>query len=206
MAGRLIMVRHGQSTWNLENLFTGWTDVDLTPQGMRGSTAGGTGTGTRSAGARYRLHLGAETRDPHPMAHARGAGSAVVAGRAAAGGSTNVTTARCRGSTRRRPWSVTARRRCKIWRRSYDVPPPPLSPDDQRHPRFDPPLSPTSPAADLPATESLKDTLARVKPYWEQRIVPELRRDRTYCWSHTATASGPWSRCSTDYPSRRSSS
>jgi len=65
----------------------------------------------------------------------------------------------------------------KIWRRSYDVPPPPLGLDDQRHPRFDRRYAQV-PAADLPATESLKSTLARVLPYWDERIAPELRADR----------------------------
>ena len=61
----------------------------------------------------------------------------------------------------------------KIWRRSYDIPPPPLAPDDPRNPRFDPRYAEVDPY--LPAAESLKDTLARVLPYWESRIVPELR-------------------------------
>jgi 2,3-bisphosphoglycerate-dependent phosphoglycerate mutase len=61
-----------------------------------------------------------------------------------------------------------------IWRRSYDVPPPPLALDDERHPRFDRRYAGV-PAADLPATESLKTTLERVLPYWQQRIVPELK-------------------------------
>ena len=65
----------------------------------------------------------------------------------------------------------------KVWRRSYDIPPPPLSTDDKRHPRFDPRYAGVAPS-DLPATESLKDTLARVLPYWEQRIAPELRAGR----------------------------
>jgi len=66
----------------------------------------------------------------------------------------------------------------KIWRRSYDIPPPPLSLDDPRHPRFDPRYADLDPQL-LPATESLKDTLARVLPFWERRIVPELRADKT---------------------------
>ena len=65
----------------------------------------------------------------------------------------------------------------QIWRRSYDIPPPPLALDDPRHPRFDARYRDVA-AADLPATESLKDTLARVQPYWEQRVVPELRRGK----------------------------
>jgi 2,3-bisphosphoglycerate-dependent phosphoglycerate mutase len=62
----------------------------------------------------------------------------------------------------------------KIWRRSYDVPPPPLAQDDPRQPRFDPRYADIDPSL-LPASESLKDTLARVLPFWESRIVPELR-------------------------------
>ena len=62
----------------------------------------------------------------------------------------------------------------KIWRRSYDIPPPALSADDPRHPRFDPRYAAIDPQ-ELPATESLKDTLARVLPLWHARIAPELR-------------------------------
>ncbi|HEY5019667.1 MAG TPA: 2,3-bisphosphoglycerate-dependent phosphoglycerate mutase, partial [Steroidobacteraceae bacterium] len=65
----------------------------------------------------------------------------------------------------------------QIWRRSYDVAPPPLAADDARHPRFDRRYRDVDPI-DLPATESLKDTLARVLPYWDERIAPELRRGR----------------------------
>jgi 2,3-bisphosphoglycerate-dependent phosphoglycerate mutase len=65
----------------------------------------------------------------------------------------------------------------KIWRRSYDIPPPPLAWDDPRHPRFDPRYADVDPAS-LPAAESLKDTLSRVLPYWESRVVPELRAGR----------------------------
>ncbi|HUA89391.1 MAG TPA: 2,3-diphosphoglycerate-dependent phosphoglycerate mutase, partial [Steroidobacteraceae bacterium] len=65
----------------------------------------------------------------------------------------------------------------KVWRRSYDIPPPPLAADDPRHPRFDARYAQVPPA-ELPATESLKDTLARVLPFWNARIAPELRNGR----------------------------
>jgi 2,3-bisphosphoglycerate-dependent phosphoglycerate mutase len=65
----------------------------------------------------------------------------------------------------------------KVWRRSYDIPPPALGVDDPRHPRFDPRYADVD-AASLPAAESLKDTLSRVLPFWESRIVPELRANR----------------------------
>jgi len=65
----------------------------------------------------------------------------------------------------------------KIWRRSYDIPPPPLAADDPRHPRCEPRYAGIDPR-ELPATESLKDTLARVLPCWHARIAPELRSGR----------------------------
>jgi 2,3-bisphosphoglycerate-dependent phosphoglycerate mutase len=65
----------------------------------------------------------------------------------------------------------------KIWRRSYDIPPPPLAADDPMHPRFDRRYA-SVPAGEMPSTESLKDTLARVRPYWDARIAPELRAGR----------------------------
>jgi 2,3-bisphosphoglycerate-dependent phosphoglycerate mutase len=65
----------------------------------------------------------------------------------------------------------------KIWRRSYDIPPPPLGSDDQRHPRFDPRYAGVDPS-ELPSTESLATTLARVLPFWHSRIAPELRSGR----------------------------
>jgi 2,3-bisphosphoglycerate-dependent phosphoglycerate mutase len=65
----------------------------------------------------------------------------------------------------------------KIWRRSYDIPPPPLEANDQRHARFDPRYKNLKPH-EIPGTESLKDTLARVMPYWESRIAPELKANR----------------------------
>ena len=65
----------------------------------------------------------------------------------------------------------------KIWRRSYDIPPPPLPADDPRQAKLDPRYARVA-ARDLPATESLKDTLARVEPYWQTRIAPELAADR----------------------------
>ena len=80
-------------------------------------------------------------------------------------------------STRRKAVEKHGEAQVKVWRRSYDIPPPPLSLDDPRHPRFDPRYADVG-AASLPAAESLKDTLSRVLPYWESRIVPELRANK----------------------------
>jgi len=171
--GQLILVRHGQSIWNLENLFTGWRDVDLSEQG-------------RTEAAQAGRELLNEKLEPHIAF-------------------TSVLTRAIRtlwiilDTTQRmwipveRSWRLNERHygalqglnkaqtvekhgaaQVKIWRRSYDVPPPPLSWDDPQHPRFDPRYADVDPHS-LPAAESLKDTLSRVLPFWESRVVPELR-------------------------------
>ena len=172
MPGKLILVRHGQSIWNLENLFTGWHDVDLTPLGC---------TEARAAGE----ELLREKLEPH-VAFTSVLKRAIrtlwliqdVADRmwipverswrlnerhyGALQGLNKAQTVELHGEAQ-----------VKIWRRSYDIPPPALESNDPRHPRFDPRYAGIDPAL-LPAAESLKDTLARVLPYWKSRIVPEL--------------------------------
>ena len=173
---RLVLVRHGQSIWNLENLFTGWTDVDLSPQGCDEA---------RQAGR----ELAREDIQPDVVFTS-------VLKRAIRTQWLMLDELDLLWLPVTRSWrlnerhygalqglnkSQTVERRgeaqVKIWRRSYDIPPPPLALDDQRHPRFDRRYAGVD-ARELPATESLKDTLARVLPYWEQSIVPELKRGR----------------------------
>jgi len=173
---RLVLVRHGQSIWNLENLFTGWTDVDLTVQGCEEA---------RQAGR----ELAREGIQPDVVFTS-------VLKRAIRTECLMLDELDLMWLPVLRSWRLNERHygalqglnkaqtverhgeaQVKIWRRSYDIPPPPLAADDQRHPRFDRRYA-NVPAAELPATESLKDTLARVLPYWEQVIVPELERGR----------------------------
>jgi 2,3-bisphosphoglycerate-dependent phosphoglycerate mutase len=172
LAGKLILVRHGQSTWNLENLFTGWTDVDLTDQGRAEAVAAGrllreqhyefeiayTSVLKRAIRTLW-LMLDEMDRMWIPVErdwrlNERHYGALQGLDKAA--------TAEKFGAEQ-----------VKIWRRSYDIPPPPLAADDPRHPKFDPRYR-AVPAAALPATESLKDTLARVEPCWRDRIAPAL--------------------------------
>ena len=176
MAGKLVLVRHGQSTWNLENLFTGWTDVDLTPLGREEA---------RQAG----LELKREGLLPDMVFTS-------VLKRAIRTEWLMLDEMDLLWLPVERTWRLNERHygalqglnkaqtverhgeaQVLIWRRSYDIPPPPLSADDPRHPRFDPRYREVD-AADLPATESLKDTLERVLPYWEERVAPELLRGR----------------------------
>jgi 2,3-bisphosphoglycerate-dependent phosphoglycerate mutase len=177
VAGKLIMVRHGQSTWNLENLFTGWTDVDLTPKGCEEARQAGrelkrealvpdivfTSVLKRAIRTQWlmleELDLLWLPVERHWRLNERHYGA-------------------LQGLNKAQTVERHGEAQVQIWRRSYDIPPPPLAPEDERHPRFDPRYRDVA-AADLPATESLKDTLARVQPYWEERVAPELRRNRT---------------------------
>jgi 2,3-bisphosphoglycerate-dependent phosphoglycerate mutase len=171
--GKLILVRHGQSTWNALNLFTGWHDVDLSAQGLAEAA-----------------QAGRELR--HEKLEAHIAFTSVLK-RAIRTLWVILDTTDRMWLPVERSWRLNERHygalqgldkaetvarhgaaQVKIWRRSYDIPPPPLERDDPRHPRFDPRYADVDPQL-LPAAESLKDTLSRVLPYWETRIVPELR-------------------------------
>jgi 2,3-bisphosphoglycerate-dependent phosphoglycerate mutase len=171
--GKLILVRHGQSVWNVENLFTGWHDVDLSDQGRREAAQAG-------------CELQREKLEPQIAFTS-------VLKRAIRTLWLMLDTTDRMWVPVERSWRLNERHygaleglnkaqtvekhgeaQVKIWRRSYDIPPPALEPDDPRHPRFDPRYADVDPAS-LPAAESLKDTLSRVLPYWESRIVPELR-------------------------------
>lgn len=173
MPGKLILVRHGQSIWNVENLFTGWHDVDLTDRGRQEAERAGrellaeklepniafTSVLKRAIRTLW-LMLDALDRMWIPVEvswrlNERHYGA-------------------LQGLNKAQTVEKHGEAQVKIWRRSYDIPPPPLSLDDPRHPRFDPRYADISSGL-LPAAESLKDTLARVLPYWESRIVPELR-------------------------------
>ena len=176
MAGKLIMVRHGQSTWNLENLFTGWTDVDLTPKGCEEARQAGrelkrealvpdvvfTSVLKRAIRTQWlmldELDLLWLPVERHWRLNERHYGA-------------------LQGLNKAQTVAEHGEAQVKLWRRSYDVPPPPLALNDPRHPRFDPRYAEVDPTW-LPVAESLKDTLSRVLPYWESRIVPQLRANR----------------------------
>jgi 2,3-bisphosphoglycerate-dependent phosphoglycerate mutase len=171
--GKLILVRHGQSIWNVENLFTGWHDVDLSEQGR--AEARQAGIEIQRAGitpdiaftsvlkrAIRTLWIALDTIDMMWLPVER----------------TWRLNERHYGALQGLNKAQTVEKhgeaQVKIWRRSYDIPPPPLALDDARHPRFDRRYAGIDPAL-LPPCESLKDTLARVLPYWNDRIAPELR-------------------------------
>ncbi len=174
--GKLILVRHGQSTWNVENLFTGWTDVELSDAGRAEAAQAGrelvraglavdlafTSVLKRAIHTLW-LMLDAMDRAWLPVERSWRLNERHYGA--------------LQGLNKAQTLAQHGEAQVKIWRRSYDIPPPPLSLDDPRHPRFDARYAQV-PAAELPATESLKDTLARVLPYWHARIAPELRNGR----------------------------
>jgi len=167
---KLVLIRHGQSTWNLENRFTGWWDVNLTDKGIEEANAAGalmaakgldfdicfTSFQTRAIKtlnlaleAMGRLWLPVEKDWRLNERHYGGLTGLDKAETAAKHGADQV----------------------KIWRRSFDTPPPVLEPGGA----FDLTADRRYAGIAIPNTESLKDTIARVLPYWESRIVPELQ-------------------------------
>jgi 2,3-bisphosphoglycerate-dependent phosphoglycerate mutase len=169
----LVLLRHGQSTWNQQNLFTGWHDVDLTAQGEAEAQA---------AGVLLASQEGLDLRMVHTSLLTRAIRSADLALEAAGRSWLPV----------RRHWRLNERHygalqglnkketadqygieQLTAWRRSYDTPPPALPPGDDRHPAGDPRYRDV-PADVLPSTECLADVVARTIPYWEDAIVPDL--------------------------------
>ena len=170
---KLVLLRHGQSTWNLENRFTGWTDVGLTEQGMEEAHSAG-----------KLLREGGYVFDAAYTSVLRRAIKTLWVTLEELGQEwLPVTRAwqlneRHYGALQGLNKSETAEKfgeaQVKIWRRSYDIPPPALEPDDERHLRFDPRYAALTPEQ-LPATESLKITLERVLPYWHATLVPAIQ-------------------------------
>jgi len=173
MPGKLILVRHGQSVWNVENLFTGWHDVDLSDQGRL--EARSAGVEIRKAGLRPDICFTSVLKrairtlwivlDEMDLMWLPVERSWRLNERhyGALQGLDKAQTVEKHGEAQ-----------VKIWRRSYDIPPPPLDPSDARHPVNDARYASLDPRV-LPASESLKDTLARVLPFWNDRIVAELK-------------------------------
>jgi 2,3-bisphosphoglycerate-dependent phosphoglycerate mutase len=176
MGHTLILLRHGQSEWNLQNLFTGWTDVDLTQQGRAEAMEA----------ARLIEAEGLDFDLAFTSVLKRAIRTLWIVMDRMDRMWVPVTRAwelneRHYGALQGLDKAETGRRHGEeqllLWRRSYDVPPPPLPADDPRHPRFEARYAGVDPDR-LPATESLKDTLARVQPYWEANIAPQLRAGR----------------------------
>ncbi len=174
--GKLILLRHGQSVWNLENRFTGWTDVDLSDHGM--AEAHNAGRLLRAEGYQFDVaytsvlkrairtlwivldetdlmwipvHRSWRLNERHYGA--------------------------LQGLNKKNTVKKYGQEQVQKWRRSYDIRPPALDKNDPRHPRFDPRYSLLK-DEELPSAECLKDTLTRVMPYWHEKIEPALKDGR----------------------------
>ena len=170
---KLVLLRHGESTWNLENRFTGWTDVDLTPKGL----------GEAKEAARL-LQEGGYTFD---VAHTSLLKRAIRTLWIVMDGMDLMwipvhrswrLNERHYGALQGLNKAETAAQygdeQVLVWRRSFSTPPPPLTPDDPRHPAKDRRYA-DLPPEELPLAESLKDTIDRFLPYWHGTIVPDIQ-------------------------------
>ena len=170
MAGKLILCRHGESEWNLENRFTGWADVDLSPKGKQEAKDAGLTLKHEqlSFDLAYTSVLKRATRTLWIMLEEMSLTWIPVIN---AWELNERHYGALQGLNKSQVAAEYGEEQVQIWRRSYDTPPPALNNDDERHPRFEIRYASVS---DLPASESLKDTLLRVKPYWQTKIIPSL--------------------------------
>ena len=175
---QLVLLRHGQSLWNAENLFTGWHDVDLSPLGEDEA---------RGAGTMLAADAGLDLRVVHTSLLTRAVRTANLALDAA--GRPWLPVRRHWRLNERHYGDLTGRNKAeataefgeaqvKVWRRSYDVPPPPISDTNATNPNADPRYASIPPDV-LPTSECLKDVVERMLPYWFDAIVPDLAGDGT---------------------------
>jgi 2,3-bisphosphoglycerate-dependent phosphoglycerate mutase len=173
---KLVLIRHGESTWNLENRFTGWTDVDLTPLGLEQAVQAGRllkaeaydfdlcYTSVLKRATRTLWHVLDEMdRTWLPVAHSWRLNERHYG---ALQGLNKADMARKFGDEQ-----------VLVWRRSYDVPPPALEPSDPRSERGDVRYAKLEPH-EIPLTECLKDTVARVLPFWNESMAPAIRHGK----------------------------
>jgi 2,3-bisphosphoglycerate-dependent phosphoglycerate mutase len=172
----MVLLRHGESEWNKANLFTGWTDVGLTPKGVE-----------EAINAGHLLSDGGYAFDGvHTSLQLRAIQTANLTLEAMGLSWLPVTRhwrlnerhyGALQGLNKKETAEKYGKEQVFEWRRSYDTPPPALDLDDERHPRHDPRYADLAPDV-LPATECLKDVVARMLPYWHDRMVPEIRAGR----------------------------
>jgi 2,3-bisphosphoglycerate-dependent phosphoglycerate mutase len=171
-----VLLRHGESTWNRENRFTGWTDVDLSERGR--AEALDAGRLLKEGGYAFdvaytsvlkrairTLWIALDTLDQMwvPVVKSWRLNERHYGA--------------LQGLNKAETSAKHGEAQTKLWRRSYDIPPPPLTPDDERHAGRDPRYANLRPE-EIPLTESLKDTVARFLPYWHDTIAPDVRAGR----------------------------
>ncbi len=172
----LVLLRHGESTWNKENRFTGWTDVDLTETGRE--EAARAGDLLKDGGYVFDIvYTSVLTRAIKTMFIALDRMKQLWIPVVKSWRLNERHYGALQGLNKAETAAKHGEAQIKIWRRSYDIPPPPLAPDDERHPSHDSRYASLKPS-DLPATECLKDTVARFLPLWHEEIAPAIRHGR----------------------------
>jgi 2,3-bisphosphoglycerate-dependent phosphoglycerate mutase len=174
---RLVLLRHGESTWNQQNRFTGWEDVDLSEKGQSEAAAAGNALVAADVAPDV-VHTSLQLRAIRTAELAlREAGRAWIPVRRHWRLNERHYGA-LQGKDKAETLQEYGEEQFMLWRRSYDTPPPPVALDDPRHPRHDPRYADLPPEV-LPASECLADVVARMLPYWHDAIVPDLRLGRT---------------------------
>lgn len=170
----IVLLRHGESLWNRENKFTGWTDVDLTSKGIEEAVEAGRLLKEKKFifGKAYTSYLKRAVKtldvvldqldqdwipvEKNWRLNEKHYGA-------------------LQGLNKQETVEKYGEAQVLVWRRSYDIPSPALSPEDPRNPKYDTRYK-DIPAAELPVTESLKDTVERILPYWEKTIFPTIKK------------------------------
>lgn len=172
MTYQMVLLRHGESQWNRENRFTGWTDVDLSAQGV--DEAKQAGQAMVAAGLTFDMAFSSVLKRACRTLHLALAEMGldwIAIERSWRLNERHY--GALQGLDKREMALQFGEDQVLAWRRSYDTPPPPLNEDDERHPRFDSRYAGV-PMASLPGSECLRDTVARVIPYWQDAIAPQL--------------------------------
>jgi 2,3-bisphosphoglycerate-dependent phosphoglycerate mutase len=169
---KVVLLRHGESTWNRENRFTGWTDVDLSERGRE--EAAEAGRLIKEAGHVFDLAFTSVLkRAIRTMIATLDATDRLWIPVEKSWRLNERHYGALQGLNKAETAAKHGEAQTKIWRRSYDIPPPALTIDDPRHPSHDPRYAGLT-ASELPLTESLKDTVARFLPYWQGTIAPTI--------------------------------
>lgn len=169
----LVLLRHGESAWNRENRFTGWTDVDLNDTGREEARAAG--RLLRAEGFTFDMGFSSVlTRAIRTLWIVQDELGLLWIPVERSWRLNERHYGALQGLNKAETAAQHSEAQVKVWRRSYDVRPPALTPDDPRHPRHDRRYA-NLPPDELPLTECLKDTVARFLPYWHDRIAPQIR-------------------------------
>ncbi|TJY56743.1 2,3-diphosphoglycerate-dependent phosphoglycerate mutase [Sinimarinibacterium sp. CAU 1509] len=177
MTHKLVLLRHGQSQWNLDNRFTGWVDVDITEQGRNEAIKAG--ELMRNEGLKFDVaHTSVLKRAIRTMYAALEVMDQLWLPVTKTWRLNERHYGALQGLDKAETTARHGEDQVKVWRRSYDIPPPPMPSDDPGHPRFDRRYAGLD-AKVLPATESLATTLERVLPYWHDAIAPQLKEGQT---------------------------